>query len=135
VHAQFNAAYGFARALHDGRVDLASYRKPAIADPHIVALTRVTRVVSDAAIEATAMEPARVKVVLKNGRSIEIASDTIKGSPQDPMTRDELIAKFRGCLAFGLGASAAHADRLADVVMNLERYDDAATAIVEAFPG
>ena len=38
VHAQFNAAYSFARALADGRVDLETYQKPAIADPRIVAL-------------------------------------------------------------------------------------------------
>ena len=30
VHAQFNAAYSFARALADGRVDLETYQKPAI---------------------------------------------------------------------------------------------------------
>src|SRR5687768_11524100 len=33
VHAQFNAAYGFARAIADGKVDLETYRKPAITDP------------------------------------------------------------------------------------------------------
>ena len=41
-----NAAYSFARALADGKVDLDTYRKPAISDPCIVAMTRVTRVVS-----------------------------------------------------------------------------------------
>jgi 2-methylcitrate dehydratase PrpD len=135
VHAQFNASYSFARALHDGRVDLETYRKPAIADARIVALTRVTRVISDPSIDATAIEPARVKVVLKDGRTRELAAETIKGSPQDPMTPDELIAKLRGCLAFGLDASMAQADRLAEAVMNLEGRDDAARSIVEAFPG
>ena len=134
VHAQFNASYSFARALHDGRVDLQTYRKPAISDPRIVALTRVTRVVSDPAIDPTAIEPARVKVTLKDGRVRDVASDTIKGSPRDPMTPDDLIAKLRSCLAFGLGASEAEADRLADVVMNLEKRDDAAKAIIDAFP-
>jgi 2-methylcitrate dehydratase PrpD len=134
VHAQFNASYSFARALHDGRVDLETYRRPAISDARIVALTRVTRVISDPSIDATAIEPARVTVVLKDGRTRELAAETIKGSPQDPMTPDELIAKLRGCLAFGLDASKAQADRLAEAVMNLERSDDAARSIVEAFP-
>ena len=81
VHAQFNAAYSFARALADGKVDLHTYRKPAISDPRIVALTRLTQVISDPAIEATAIEPARVKITLKSGRTLEPASETIKGSP------------------------------------------------------
>src|SRR6185503_9483791 len=42
VHAQFNAAYGFARAIADGKVDLKTYQKPAITDGRITALTRVT---------------------------------------------------------------------------------------------
>jgi 2-methylcitrate dehydratase PrpD len=134
VHAQFNAAYSFARALSDGRVDLKTYQKPAISDPRIVALTRVTKVMSDPAIDATAIEPARVKVTLKSGRVLEASSDTIKGSPEQPMSGQEVTAKFRACLEFGLGASAAQADRLADTVANLENVDDAGRAIVESFP-
>ena len=134
VHAQFNAAYSFARALVDGRVDLHRYRKPAIGDPAIVALARSTRVVSDPTVDATAIEPARVVVKLKSGRTLEAASDTIKGSPQEPMSEAELTAKLRTCLEFGLGASADTADRLAGVIANLETRTDAARDIVEAFP-
>ena len=134
VHAQFNASYSFARALADGRVDLSTYQKPAISDSRIVALAGRTRVVSAPEIDPTAIEPARVKVTLKNGEVKEIASDTIKGSPHDPMSEAEMRAKLRSCLAFGVGASAAEADRLAEVVMELEKSEDAARALVEAFP-
>lgn len=134
VHAQFNAAYTFARALADGRVDLRSFVKPAIGDPRIVALARATQVVSDPAIEGTAIEPARVKVTLRNGRVVEASSTTIKGSPQDPMSESELREKLRGCLAFGLEADGASADHLAETIATLESCDDAAGAIVAAFP-
>ena len=134
VHAQFNAAYSFARALTDGTVDLKTYQKPAISDARIVALTRITRVISDPAIDPTAIEPARVRIVLSDGRVLEASSETIKGSPEEPMTRQELLEKFRACLAFGPGATRAQADRLAETVMNLERCDDAARAIVDAYP-
>lgn len=134
VHAQFNAAYSFARALKDGRVDLHSYRKPAIGDPAIIALASVTQVVSDPAVDPTAIEPARIVVKLKSGRTLEAASETIKGSPQEPMTEDELAAKLRTCLEFGLGASSDAADGLAGVIASLETRADAARDIVEAFP-
>ena len=134
VHAQFNASYSFARALADGRVDLQSYVKPAISDPAIVALAGVTRAISDPSIDGTAIEPARVKVTLRSGRIVEASSTTVKGSPAEPMSASELTDKLRGCLAFGVGASAAQADRLAQVVATLEKSDDAARAIVEAFP-
>ena len=134
VHAQFNAAYSFARALADGRVDLKSYQKPAISDARIGELTRVTKLISDPTVDATAIEPARVKIQLKSGRTIEAKSNTIKGSPAEPLTDDERRAKFRACLEFGLGAGSDKADRLAEVVENLERESDAARAIVGAFP-
>ena len=134
VHAQFNTAYSFARAFSDGKVDLHTYRKPAITDGSIAALTALTKVVDDPAIAATAIEPARVKLTLKNGKVIERKRDTIKGSPQDPMNDAELRAKVCGCLEFGLGASAADVDRLADVVATLEQSSDAARAILDAFP-
>src|SRR6185295_19071741 len=73
VHAQFNASYSFARALADGKVDLATYQKPAITDPEIAALTRITRVVSDPTIEPTAIEPARVNVTLKDGKLLQLS--------------------------------------------------------------
>ena len=134
VHAQFNTAYSFARAFADGKVDLHSYRKPAITDSGIAALTSITRVVDDPAIDPTAIEPARVKLTLKSGKVIELKRDTIKGSPQDPMNDAEMRGKVRSCLEFGLGASAADVDRLADVVASLETSGDAAKSILEAFP-
>jgi len=134
VHAQFNTAYSFARALTDARVDLRSYQKPAISDPAVVALAAKTRVIDDPSIDPTAIEPARIKITLNDGKAVEARSDTIKGSPQEPMSEDELIGKFRGCLEFGLNASRADADKLADAVMNLDKATDAAAVIVGAFP-
>jgi 2-methylcitrate dehydratase PrpD len=134
VHAQFNTSYSFARALTDGKVDLHSYRKPAITDSGIAALASITKVVDDPAIDPTAIEPARVKLTLKSGKVIELKRDTIKGSPQDPMNDAEMRAKVRGCLEFGLGATAADVDRLADVIATLEQSSDAAKSILDAFP-
>jgi len=135
VHAQFNASYSFARALVDGRVDLTSYRKPAITDPRIVALTRLTRVIDDSSIDPAAIEPARVAITLKSGRVLEASSDTMKGSPQDPLTCAEALAKLRSCLSFGLDADAAAADRLAAAVEAIDSSSDAARSLIDAFPG
>lgn len=134
VHAQFNIAYGFARALLDGRVDLESYLKSVISAREVGLLTSRTTIIDDASIDPTAIEPARVKVTLASGEVIELGSDTIKGSPQEPMTRDEQRAKLRGCLRFGLGAGDAAAERLADAVDALDHAPDAARALIDAFP-
>jgi 2-methylcitrate dehydratase PrpD len=108
--------------------------RPRITDSAIAALTARTAVISDPAMDPTAIEPARVKIRLKDGRSIERSADTIKGSPQEPLTGADLLAKFHDCLEFGLSAPRAESDRLAEVVENLEYSTDAARDIVGAFP-
>ena len=47
------------------------------------------------------------------------------------MSEDELLTKFRGC-QFGLDATRADADRLANAIMNLETATDAVAVIVGA---
>jgi hypothetical protein len=131
VHAQFNAAYA-ARA-HRWQ-SMRSYQKPGIGDPAVVALTARTVAVSDPAIEPAAIEPARVSLKLAGGSIIEMGRDTIKGSPEEPLSGEEIAAKFRSCLEFGLDAPAGAADRLAEVIRGLERSPDAARDIVTAFP-
>ena len=135
VHAQFNAAYSFARALTDGKVGPRSYELPAITEPAVAALAGRIRVLADPEIPPDAMAPVRITLNLKDGRTLAVRSDTLKGSGQDPMSEREVLEKMRGCFEFGLGAPPAAADRLADTVFSLEKEADAAAAIRAAFPG
>jgi 2-methylcitrate dehydratase PrpD len=134
VHAQFNVAYGFARALLDGRVDLAAYEEHAIEDPRVVALTAATRVFDDPAIDPRAIEPARATLHLKGGRTIEASSTTIKGSPEDSMSDEELDAKAASCLSWGLGTCRSKARGVVEAARNLEHAAVAARTLVESFP-
>ena len=106
VHAQFSAAYSFARALTDGRVGPRSYERPAITQPAIASLAQRTRVVSDPTIDRDAMEPVTVALSLRDGRKLTRSGTTIGG-----MTERDILDKLRGCLEFGgypiLGSRAA----------------------------
>jgi 2-methylcitrate dehydratase PrpD len=133
VHAQFNVAYGFARALVDGRVTLETYQRPQITDPGIAALTRRIRVLRDDAADPTAMGPAHIKVLRRDGGVIEVRGSRVKGSPDDPMSEPEILAKFRSCLAFGLGAGSGEADAYAKIVLGIERAPDV-SILATAFP-
>ncbi|MEX2642159.1 MAG: MmgE/PrpD family protein [Acetobacterales bacterium] len=133
VHAQFNAAFSFARALIDGHIDVRSYAEDRINDPAVIALAQRFRVESDPAIEATALEPARVELRLAGGKVEKATRDTVKGSPVEPMSEDEIMDKFRTNMAFGLGAGRAESQTLADAVLSLETLPDA-TEIAVRFP-
>ena len=133
VHAQFNAAYSFARALADGRVGPASYERPAITEPAVVALASRVRVVNDPGIDADAMEPVKAVIALGDGRSVTHEGSTIKGSAQEPMSEREVLEKLRGCLEFG-GYPPSAAERILEVGSTFERAADAGRSLVAAFP-
>lgn len=135
VHAQFNAAYSFARALVDGSVGLASYERPAISEAHVAALARKTVVIADPAIEKSAIAPVAITICLRNGQVVMRKANSIKGGAEEPMSEREMLDKLRGCFAFGLDALPTSADRLAETVFKLENASDVATAVMERFPG
>lgn len=128
VHAQFSAAYSFARALSDGRVGPNSYERPAITEAPVASLARRIRVVSDPAIDKDAMDPVTIHVDLRGGRSLTRSGMTMKA-----MTERELLDKLRGCLEFG-GYPLSAAERLLELVSGFEGERDAAAALVNAFP-
>jgi 2-methylcitrate dehydratase PrpD len=133
IHAQFNAGYCFAAALIHGRVDVTTFQRPQISDPDVSALAARTSVVVDDAIDAGAMAPTRVTILCKDGRRIERFLEFMEGSPEQPMTDDEGVAKFSSCLEKGLGASPLVIETLADKVLDLENCADIAD-IVAHFP-
>lgn len=133
VHAQFNACYCFASALINGKVDLATFQRPQISDRAVSALAARTRVVADDAIAADAMSPTRVTVLRKDGQRIERFLEFMEGSPEQPMTDDEALAKFSSCLEVGLGAAPSAVEALADAVLNLDDCADV-SEIVALFP-
>ena len=133
IHAQFNAGYCFAAALIHGRVDVATFQRPQISDPAVSALAARTSVVVDDAIAAGAMSPTRVTILCRDGRRIERFLEFMEGSPEQPMTDDEVITKFSSCLEMGLGATPAAINTLADKVLDLDNCADVAD-IVAHFP-
>ncbi|MSO92998.1 MAG: MmgE/PrpD family protein [Rhodospirillales bacterium] len=133
VHGQFNACYNLARALTDGRVDLQSFQPAALKDPNVAALARRMETVLDPELPEKAPAPARLRVKLKDGRTIDRRKDTMIGSPAEPLTEKDVLEKFASCLAFGLGASKTAIDRLAEAALNLEKMNDV-SALIQAFP-
>lgn len=133
VHAQFNAAYCFARALHDGAVDLRSFQRPQISDPAIAAISGRTRVMLDESMDPIAMGPARVELDLSSGETLAVESSTLLGGPDSPLSDQMLIEKFRSCLSIGLDAKRDAIDALADRVLHLDQAENVAD-LVSAFP-
>ncbi|WP_020187835.1 MmgE/PrpD family protein [Methylopila sp. 73B] len=128
VHAQFNAAYAFAAALVDGKVDIATFTPDRIrADD--VAFAALFESVDALDMEPTAVPPARVRLQLTSGRAVEVVRWTMKGAPDDPMSLEETVAKFRSCLRWGMNARDADMSALERAIMSLDAQPDAEVLI------
>jgi 2-methylcitrate dehydratase PrpD len=98
---KFSIDYVLAAMLLDGRVDLDSFSDEYCQSPRLRAALELIRVNSrtDWPDDGVARRWSPVTIVMKDGRSFTRQVDHVRGSPHNPMTRDELVAKYRHCAA------------------------------------
>ena len=98
--AKFSVQYCVARALADGAVRLSDFSDERIADPAVRDLMARTGVRLDQALDARYPRefPAAVTVILRDGRTVRALVGSPKGDPENPLTADELTAKFQKML-------------------------------------
>ena len=96
VDAQFSMPYGAAVALRDGRASLAQYDGSLFDDPVVLDLMDATECVIDTELDLSYPQQWRswAEVITKDGRRLRVGIDDPKGDPTNPLTAQELRAKF-----------------------------------------
>jgi len=110
--------------LIDGTASFAAaHDVPRMADPEVLrARAKVTLVADEALQRRLPAREATVEVELTDGRRLSRHVDAVRGTAQNPMTRDEVVAKVRDLMTPVLGASRCAA--LTDRLLNLEQVRD-----------
>ncbi|ARU88909.1 MmgE/PrpD family protein [Pseudomonas sp. M30-35] len=115
--ARFSMQYCVAAQLVLGGVRLSAFDADNLDRSDIRELMK--KVAVDEAVDLTAGYPrkrmARLKIKLNSGQEIEHFQATRKGDPEDPLTDDELIAKFNELASTVLPSSAQ--DKLLEQVL------------------
>jgi 2-methylcitrate dehydratase PrpD len=120
--AKFSLQYSTAAMLVHGRVGVQSYTDEAIADPRVLSLAAKVRYEPREYGSYPAAFPGGVRIRTKDGRTLEADFPYQRGGPENPMTVDEVRAKFRGNASLALGDSAL--ESLEEAVLSLEAQDD-----------
>ena len=114
LQARFSAPYAVLASLADRRLDLGAFTDEAVRRPHIQSrLSAVTlRERDGAATSGPAIEqgPVTVTLTLRDGSSLARTVTATPGSPADPVTDEQLLAKWLDC--FGEAAPGADAGTL-----------------------
>ena len=134
--AKFSIAYCVAAALLHGGAPLEAFSPDrfdgrGVRDAQIASLLRVTTVTvaDDLTAKYPAAWPTRVRVELRDGRTLRGASDYPVGNPENPVSTSALEEKFTALVAPRWGADATA--RALDVIRTIDRCDDVATAFRE----
>jgi 2-methylcitrate dehydratase PrpD len=119
--AKFSLPYVIAARMADGRLDHASFEPSAISRPEVLELAaRVTyRVARPGETPFPRTFPGWVEATLADGRKVVERLDVNRGHPDNPLTLEEVGAKFRDNAAGALGAAGA--DRVVSLVGALPR--------------
>ena len=111
LQAKFSAEYWPAITLLRGRLGLREITDEVVSSPEVQAMIRKVTVYPDPQI-SVATARVNIEVTLKDGRVLKEAYFPAKGATDNPLTRDELTAKFDECAEWG-GVSRANAARAA----------------------
>jgi len=95
--AQYSLRYPIAAALVFGNIGAAEVSPPQLADPRVDRLQRAMTLIEDHAFSRRfpAERWARVRVTLADGRTLVSEPALARGNPDNPLSDDELRAKYR----------------------------------------
>ena len=122
--ADHSLPYVIAAAVADRQVTPLQFTDAKIMDEKIRAQLPKVKVIADPEIEAVFPELQRVRVVIRttDGREVEKELDYPKGDPRNPLTNEEISAKFKA-LAEGI-ATTADVERMQSAINRTEEFDD-----------
>jgi 2-methylcitrate dehydratase PrpD len=120
LEGKFSMPYLIARALIDGKIMLETFTDEAVRNKDVLQLLNKVEMKVDPKLQAGSdgSRPATVTMKLRNGQTQTLQEKFPKGSPQVPMTSDELLSKFQACVRGVL--SAASGDRAIAYINKLE---------------
>jgi 2-methylcitrate dehydratase len=127
--ADHSLPYVVGTALLNGVLGEASFSDQALHDPSIGALMQRISVAEDSALSARHPEysPSRLTIRLKDGTEVAKEVDAPKGDDKNPMTADEVKAKFK--TQFTVYGDDAQADAVMDAVYRLDAASDIAPLV------
>ena len=129
-HGRVSLQYSLAEALYFGSLGKNAYARESLANPDILALARKVQYHVDPTYPGPGRFKGAVKIVLNDGRSLEEVEEYNRGSAENPMTYEEIRAKFDEN-ASGLLSGDSRA-RLAEEIQRLDLLTDASSIVTIA---
>jgi 2-methylcitrate dehydratase PrpD len=120
-NAAFSYEYTVAAAFLFGSLKPEHMTEKAINNPKVADFIKKIRLIPAKDVE---FEKARMTVIMKDGQKLTETVTKVKGDPADnPMTHDDILAKFRMNVEFSRKINKNKAAKLLDMLLNLEKVE------------
>jgi 2-methylcitrate dehydratase PrpD len=126
VNAIFSFEYTLATALLKKSVKPEHFTEQAIGDPEVADFIKKIKLEVHPDV---ALENARLKLTMKDGRELTGSQEIARGDPQNPISRDDILAKFWTNVEFCGRITREKAQTFLDMVANLEELDSVSRLI------
>ncbi len=126
LEAKFSMEFCMAILLvTGGEAGLADFQDAVVRRPDVQDMIRRVDFYDNPAADAAGLDKMRtiIDLRLKDGRTLSGQIDYGKGSPQDPVSFDDVVDKFRGCAEYAHFPSEKAA-RVVTLVQGLEALED-----------
>lgn len=132
VAAQWSLPYVVATAALRGSVKMGDFTESAIKDPTVLQMAELVNPQVDQELNdlSTCVVPGKVEITTKNGRVYKGIEPHYKGHWQNPLTFDDLAAKFRECASYGSRPLPdTQTERAVSMLNNLEKTQNVSTLV------
>lgn len=131
LEGKFSIEYCIAVALLDGQAQLKQFTDERVQDQGVQQLLQKIRYSHPPRMgKGLGDEPCEMRVTLKDGSTLIRKEKKPKGTPQNPITREEAMEKFTACVEGKFSVANIH--KAIDQVFNLESVMDI-TGLMEIF--
>ena len=121
LDAKFSASHCAAVAMVDGAAGMSQFTDARVMSPEVIAMRERVRFEYD---DALPKDAAHVTVTLRDGRQLEHVTSHNKGTPDNPMSDEELSTKFVDLASVVIGEDRARS--LLDELWRFDAHDDIA---------
>jgi 2-methylcitrate dehydratase PrpD len=111
LEGKFSIPFCMAIGVLERKAGIAQFRDRKVREPRVVEMMRRVTLTVDPELEALGYDQvrSRIRIRLKDGRTIEGRADVARGHPEKPMSWEELGEKFRDCAALAVSSRSAEA--------------------------
>jgi 2-methylcitrate dehydratase PrpD len=122
LESKFSMEYWMARALLDRKLGLQQLTDEKVMDQKARELVKRVKLIPDKKMEYPSSK-VRIFLKTKDGRSLDTTYFPPKGTPENPMTEEELMDKYRECSEWG-GIDRERIKESMKILMEIEKLDD-----------